>query len=221
MKSLSIPSVPMTFLLSAIIAGTTCLSLHAQQAAPRTTPVLFHGFADLSAVLQSQEDGRNSGRVGIVITHFRSGWGIGYARQRSSWRGEGPSIHMIGGWFGNGTIEPQNAMNVRSMMVIKEFHLANTEYFRPCLEAGLSFIEFQRDELVVTGSYPQYSSSTYVPTVSHVHGLDLRIRAFFPISRVFAFETAFHSNINEVRSYTSFELGIAFGMVRPPKPKGR
>lgn len=100
----------------------------AQKTPAKTTPILLHVFADLSAVFPTLEDMTNSGRSGAVMTHYRSGWGIGYARQRIDWRGEGASLRQSG-FFGDYTIEPENDMTVRSLMAIKEFHLASTELF--------------------------------------------------------------------------------------------
>jgi hypothetical protein len=216
---------PLSFLpaLLAISLSTTGVTFNrvlAQEAKPKTTPVLLHVFTGLSMVHPELEGSKNSGRSGMVVTHYRSGWGIGYARQRLEWRGDGASYRQTG-WLGSYTIEPDNAMTARSIMAIKEFHLRSTDLFRPCLEAGVSFIEFNKDELVETVYSPEYTSRKYVPATSHIIGFDARFRAFLPISRVFAFEAALHANFNEVRSYASIEFGFALGMVRPPKAKDR
>lgn len=191
---------------------------HTQERSIKTTPVLLHAFTDLSVVFPTLEAMKNSGRSGLIVTHYRSGWGIGYARQRMDWRGEGRS-YVQSGWLGTYTIEPENSMTAKSLLVIKEFHLRSTELFRPCFEAGISFIDYTEDELVETVYAPDYTFRQYVPSTSHVIGFDARVRAFLPISRAFAFEAALHTNINGVHSYSSFEFGFALGMVRPPRPK--
>lgn len=212
------PSAHIMFLM--VFLSVFCLPFAtvAQEAKPKTTPVLLHVFTDLSVVFPTLEAMKNSGRSGVIVTHYRSGWGIGYARQRLDWRGEGASYRQTG-WLGTYTIEPEDNMTAKSLLVIKEFHLRSTELFRPCLEAGISFIDYSHDELVETVYAPDFTFKQYVPSTSHVIGFDARVRAFLPISRAFAFEAAVHTNINEVHSYSSFEFGFALGMVRPPRPK--
>ncbi|HRH38692.1 MAG TPA: hypothetical protein PK760_10120 [Flavobacteriales bacterium] len=204
--------------ICSILACSFTHPLSAQDRPPKTTPILFHGSLDLSAVLVELPELRHFGRSSLVMTHYRSGWGIAYAGQDLRWRGEGATYRGTG-FFGNYEISPKNEMTLRNLMVIKEFHLASTELFRPCLEAGISFIEFHQDQLVTTVYSPDYTDHRYVSHLSHELGFDTRIRAFLPISRAFAFEVALHANFNPVQSYASFEFGFALGMVRPPRPK--
>lgn len=205
---------PLRFLFLPLLfglAGSPTNSI-AQETAPKPPNLLLHGYFDASAVPKVHEEMKNSGRCGITATHG-SGWGIGYARQRLSWRGDGPPQRYFM-WLSGPSWEPKKVMTLHSLMAIKEFHLRSTELFRPCLEAGISFIRLDHDELTVveypTGeTFNQYNTET-----TRVLGLDARLRTFLPLSRAFAFEVALHANFNEVESYASFEFGCAVGLVR-------
>ena len=206
-------------LLSAAVILTVSLRTSAQLEPParptKTTPVLFHGYIALSLVFPGLPEMSNSGRQGLSITHYPSGWGLGLARQQLGWDSEGPSITTYG-WLGSYSVyQPRNNLTARNVMAIKEFHLPNSNVFRPAFEAGVSFIEYHHDEVIE----PITLNPSYEVRVSHVTGFDARIRLFLALSQVFALEFAFHSNINPVQSYSSVEFGLALGMVRPPKVK--
>jgi hypothetical protein len=146
-----------------------------------------------------------------VLTHNPTGWGLAYTGHHLTLQGDGPTLHGDG-WLGSWFHEPQDKISFRSVLAVKEFHLA-TPYFRPCVEAGVTFVDYGKDVL----GYDPFFTSTQTYHVEHEHtvGVDIRLKALLAMSSRFGIELAVHSNFNRLFPYTSFDVGFALGCVRP------
>ncbi|MBK6829615.1 MAG: hypothetical protein IPG92_02220 [Flavobacteriales bacterium] len=180
------------------------------------TPVLFHGFLDASIISTDVEGNISNGpRTGLELTHNPTGWGIGYAHQAMKYRGTGPTLRGDG-WFGPWSQDPEDRVVFNSLMVTKEFHV-NTPAFRPGLEAGISFINYKREVLEPYETLTQLEH--YIAHTEKAIGVDLRAKILIAFTPHFGVEAAVQANFNELRPYTSFAIGMAVGLVRPPRPK--
>lgn len=194
-----------------------CIPISAQLQLDQQPRMLAYASIDLSVVSPTRVAMKTGPRVGLIISRSPSGWGMGYAYQRLAWRGEGTPASEPYNILVYTHSKPQDRLSVHSFMVAKEFNLRSSPIVRPCAEAGISFVRHEQGALVTTESL--FGSSDYFQagTSTNTIGLDLRLKALFAVSRALGFELAGHTNINADHSYSSFEFGIALGLVRPPR----
>ena len=197
------------YLTSTPIAAQLQLDQH-----PR---MLAYAVVDLSAVSPQIAAMKTGPRIGVVVCHFPSGWGGGYAYQRLAWRGEGVPTSDPYSLFMYTHSTPQGRLSAHSFMAIKEITLRSTPTVRPSAEAGISFVRFEQGVLVTTELLYGQTDEFRADRSTNSVGCDLRLRALFAVCRAFGFEIAAHTNINPEHSYSSFEFGFAVGLVRPPR----
>ena len=203
-----------TALLLLVAALQNATPLFAQKS--NRTPILFYGYLDAVIVSADVEGSIGNGpRSGLVLMHNRTGLGLGYAHRAMHFLGTGPTLRGDG-WFGPWSDEPEDRVVFNSLMITKEFHLS-TPVFRPGIEAGISFVNYERD---VLESYEFLSLlEHYVSHTEKAIGLDVRAKALLAFTPHFGMEVAVQANFNELRPYSSFAIGMAVGLVRQPRPK--
>lgn len=205
----NIPALRSIAVLAVVFAGA--VHTHAQDPPARKTPILLYGFLDASFIAADVEGGvKNGPRLGLVLTHNPTGWGIGFASQFMLFRGAGPTLRGDG-WFGPWSHEPKDRVTFQSIMATKEFH-TSSPLFRPGLEAGISFVNYRRRVLENNPTFPLLEQ--YVSKTERTIGLDVRAKILLALSTGFGVEVAVQSNFNDLRPYSSFAIGMVAGLVR-------
>lgn len=196
-----------------------CIPSNDQRTVDQQPRMLAYASIDLSVVSPSLVAMKTGPRIGLVVSRSPSGWGGGYAYQRLAWRGEGvPTSEPYNLWYYTHS-KPQDRLSVHSFLVSKAFNLHSSSVVRPFAEAGISFVRYEQGALVISEFL--FGSDEYFEAhaTSNSVGSDLRLGALFAVSRALGFAVAAHTNINAYHSYSSFEFGIALGLVRPTRMK--
>lgn len=204
------------FLLVFLVLSMLGTALRAQ------SPIHAWGYFDASVMpLKTDEQRHNSGRLGFTVTLAKTGWGVGFARQRVYYASaERAIVHSpTTGWFASaGYVEdaPDDRLTVNSVLAIKEFNTANSD-IRLSIEAGPSFVRYERAVLQRSEPSPGYVEEHFGKSIRSCTGADVRLRCTIAFSNSIALDGGINVEMNSIRSYGSFGLGLAVGLVRQPR----